>query len=102
MKSIKRSILPSTSLCILVVAGCLAWGHPLAATGSGSALVQAQGQEQQQPAKSKVFTGTIAKDGDDFVLRVSSGGVYKLDDAERASSFEGKAVKVTGQLDESR
>ena len=99
MKSIKRSILIS-SLCMFVFTGGLVWGHPLIATGSGSASVQAQEQQQQEPAKSTAFTGTIAKDGDQFVLQNSSGGVYKLDDPERASSFEGKAVKVTGRLDE--
>jgi hypothetical protein len=62
--------------------------------------MQGQEEEQQQPAKSTVFTGTIAKGGDQFVLNESSGGVDKLDDPEQASSFEGKAVKVTGRLDE--
>lgn len=30
---------------------------------------------------------------------ILSGEVYKLDDTQRAKPFEGKAVKVTGQLD---
>ena len=102
MKSMKRSILLSSSLCMFVFTGGLVWGHPLIDTGSRSLLVQAQEQEQQQqePAKSTTFTGTVARDGDQFVLQDSSGGVYKLDDSERASTFEGKAVKVTGRLDE--
>jgi hypothetical protein len=79
--------------------GGLVWGHPLIDTGSRTLLIQGQ-EQQQEPAKSTTFTGTVAKDGDQFVLQDSSGGVYKLDDSERASSFEGKAVKVTGRLDE--
>jgi hypothetical protein len=84
---------------MFVFTGGLVWGHPLIDTGSRSLLVQAQ-EQQQEPAKSTTFTGTVARDGDQFVLQDSSGGVYKLDDPERASTFEGKAVKVTGRLDE--
>ena len=100
MKSMKRSILLSSSLCMFVFTGGLVWGHPLIDTGSRSLLVQAQEQQQQEPAQSTTFTGTVARDGDQFVLQDSSGGVYKLDDSERASTFEGKAVKVTGRLDQ--
>ena len=39
------------------------------------------------------------KEGDQYVLRDSSGQVYKLDDSTRAQQFEGKQVKVTGTLD---
>jgi len=39
------------------------------------------------------------KDGEQYVLRDSSGSVYKLDDSSRAQAFEGKTVKVTGRLD---
>jgi hypothetical protein len=57
-------------------------------------------QPGQNAAQSKVFTGTIVKDGSDFVLRASSGDIYKLDQPSKASEFEGKAVKVTGKLEE--
>ena len=40
------------------------------------------------------------KDGSDYMLRDSSGAIFKLDDAKRAKPFEGKTVKVTGELDE--
>jgi hypothetical protein len=33
------------------------------------------------------------------MLRDSSGQIYGLDDSDRAKQFEGKTVKVTGQLD---
>ena len=50
-------------------------------------------------SKSTTFTGTVVKDGEQYVLRDSSGSVYKLDDSSRAQAFEGKTVKVTGRLD---
>ncbi len=54
--------------------------------------------ESKAPAKS--FSGTVVKAGEAYVLRDGSGTVFKLDDSESARPFEGKAVKVTGQLDE--
>ena len=59
------------------------------------------GQDQAKPdqAQSTTFTGTVTKDGEQYLLQDSSGGVYKLDDATRAQPFEGKSVKVTGKLD---
>ncbi len=58
-------------------------------------------QEQAQP-QTKVFTGTIAKSGDQFVLREdSSRSMYQLDDQQSAGKFAGKRVNVTGVLDAS-
>ena len=56
-------------------------------------------QPNQDQAKTTSFTGTIVKDGENYVLRDSSGGIYKLDDSSRAQAFEGKTDKVTGKLD---
>jgi uncharacterized protein YdeI (BOF family) len=53
----------------------------------------------QDASRTKTFTGTVVKDGEQYVLRDSSGSVYKLDDSTRAQTFEGKTVKVTGTLD---
>jgi hypothetical protein len=85
--------------------GMQAWGSPFSGFSAFTALLQ-EPQQQPQPdqpkqdsAKAATFTGTVAKDGEQYVLRDSSGGVYKLDDATRAKPFEGKAVKVTGHLD---
>jgi hypothetical protein len=58
-------------------------------------------QPDQSAAKSAVFMGTIVKDGSDYVLRASSGDVYRLDTPAKVQRFEGKAVKVTGKLEES-
>jgi uncharacterized protein YdeI (BOF family) len=58
-----------------------------------------QSMPNPDSSKSTTFTGTVVKDGEQYVLRDSSGSVYKLDDSSRAQSFEGKTVKVTGKLD---
>jgi uncharacterized protein YdeI (BOF family) len=129
MRSIKRNLFDLSVLGAMVLAFALAWGSPFASAGSTNAQDQAQPQQPQpnqaqpqqpqpdqappqtqpnqaqpQPdqnkAQSATFTGTVVKNGDQFALRDSSGAVYTLDDSQRAKPFEGKTVKVTGQLDE--
>jgi Protein of unknown function (DUF5818) len=55
--------------------------------------------------KTTVLTGTLVKGASDWMLRLPSGAVYRLDessDAERvkASGFAGKPVSVTGRVEE--
>lgn len=110
MKSIRMQALLGLSSCAMMFAGMQAW----AATSPSSATPMPVIQEPQTPpsqtqpdqavpnqdqSKTTTFTGTIVKDGEQYVLRDSSGGVYKLDDSSRAQAFEGKTVKVTGRLD---
>lgn len=55
---------------------------------------------QEAKQKTKIFSGTILKSGDNFVLSDSANKLsYMLDDAGKASQFEGKKVKVTGTVD---
>jgi uncharacterized protein YdeI (BOF family) len=66
---------------------------------------QAQPQPQNQPDQNQAkaastFTGTVVKNGEQYMLRDSSGQIFGLDDSSKAQAFEGKSVKVTGQLDE--
>ena len=102
MRSIKHDLIDFAALCAAVLFLAVIWGSPFVA--AGSARVQDQAQPQPQPdqsqAKSATFTGTIVQNGEQYVLRDSSGQVYGLDDPERAKPFVGKTVKVTGQLDE--
>ena len=64
-------------------------------------------QNQQPPAPqapsdqvpSQAFTGKIVKDGDKYVLRVSSSTIYQLDEQSGAKQYEDKDVKVSGTLD---
>jgi uncharacterized protein YdeI (BOF family) len=44
------------------------------------------------------FVGSIVKNGDKYMLH-TGGTDYQLDDQAQASKFEGKDVKVTGQVD---
>ena len=56
--------------------------------------------QQQSKQKTKIFSGTIVKNGDNFVLRDAASKLsYTLDDAEKAGQYEGKKVKVTGTVD---
>lgn len=101
----KRELVLSFFLGGLVVICALAWGNPYTESGSNVAIAQTQDKPQQMPQaqdqpKAATFTGTIVQDGAQFLLRGSSGQIYKLDDQESAKPFAGKTVKVTGQLDE--
>ena len=123
MRSLKRNFFDLSVLGALTLALAVVWGSPFVGTSSASAQDQAQPQQPQpdqaqpqqpqpdqtqpqqpQPdqnqAQTATFTGTVVKNGDQFALRDSSGAVYTLDDSQRAKPFEGKTVKVTGQLDE--
>jgi uncharacterized protein YdeI (BOF family) len=104
MRSIKRTLIDFSALVAIVVAFALAWGSPFVAAVRAHAQEQEQAQPQQQPdqgqAKTSTFTGTVVKNGDQYMLRDSSGQIFGLDDSDKAKPFEGKTVKVTGQLDE--
>ena len=67
-------------------------------SGSQPESSQAQGPAQAQPA-AQSFTGTISKEGDTYVLKVSDTSSYKLDDQDKAKQYEGKRVAVFGVLD---
>jgi Protein of unknown function (DUF5818) len=102
MRSFKRNLMDLFALVAMVLAVAVAWGNPLA--GAGYTRAQEQAQSQQQPdgsqAEAATFTGTIVKNGKQYLLHDSSGQIYGLDDSAKAKAFEGKTVKVTGLLDE--
>jgi hypothetical protein len=55
---------------------------------------------QKPDTQSKMFSGTILKNGDRYVLTdAGTKTSYVLDDAQKASPYEGKKVKVTGTVD---
>lgn len=106
MKSMQHTVVLGLSACALAVMNAASWGLPL---HEGSATPMPLLQEPQQApqtdqgrpdeAKATTFTGTVVKQGESYVLRDSSGAVYRLDNASRAAQFEGKSVTVTGKLD---
>jgi uncharacterized protein YdeI (BOF family) len=98
------------SSCAMVLASVQAYGATAPISASPMPVIQEpqtppsqtapdQAMPNQDSSKTATFTGTVVKDGEQYVLRDSSGGVYKLDDTSRAQAFEGKTVKVTGRLD---
>jgi len=58
-------------------------------------------QDQHAQPDTQTFTGTITKDSDTYVLKVSDSTSYKLDDQDRAKQFEGQKVRVLGTLESS-
>ena len=71
-------------------------GRPHSQPGTESA----PNNPQEDNASS--LTGTILKDGDQFVLSTQGNVNFQLDDQERASKFAGVRVKVTGGVDPSK
>ena len=47
----------------------------------------------------QVFSGTVAKTGDKYVLKDDSGHTYDIDHQDEVKKFEGKRVRVQGTLD---
>jgi hypothetical protein len=59
-------------------------------------------QQQPEPAPSQVLqsmTGIVMKAAGKYVLQTTDSSAYILDDQDKAKSFDGKRVKVTGTLD---
>ena len=105
----KMQLLLGISSCALMLASVQAQGFTMNSASPMPVIQEPQtppaqtSPDQTMPSqdqsKATTFTGTIVKDGENYVLRDSSGGIYKLDDSSRAQAFEGKTVKVTGKLD---
>lgn len=51
-------------------------------------------------ADSQTFSGTVEKQGDKYVLKDDTGKVYDIDHQDEVKKFDGKRVRVKGQLDE--
>ncbi len=59
---------------------------------------QASGMQDQPESATQTFTGTVVKVEDQYVLKTTDNMTYQLDDQDRAKEYEGKQVKVTGDL----
>jgi hypothetical protein len=92
--SLKREVILGAALSAFVFVCALAWGSPFVAPTASAAPVQVQSQSQ-----TATFSGTIQRNGEQFVLREASGQIYRLDDPKDAQTFENRAVTVTGRLD---
>jgi len=49
----------------------------------------------------QAFRGTVVREGSDYMLRDATGEEYRLDAVSSAQAYEGRPVKVNGQLEES-
>ena len=49
---------------------------------------------------SQVFSGTVEKQGDKYVLKDDAGKTYDIDHQTDVAKFDGKRVRVQGTLDE--
>jgi hypothetical protein len=59
-----------------------------------------QGSYEKHEEVTKTFSGTVAKQGDIYVLSDGASKTnYQLVDSKRVGEFVGKSVKVTGTLD---
>lgn len=68
-------------------------------TPSGQQAPGSQAQTQSQSAKGQVFTGSVVKAGDKYVLQDSAGKTYDIDRQDLAKQHEGKKVTIQGTLD---
>jgi len=48
---------------------------------------------------SQVFSGTVMKSGDKYVLKDDSGHTYDIDHQDEVKKYDGKRVRVQGTLD---
>jgi hypothetical protein len=83
----------------LSLAGFVTMFCLMAAPVQSTALATPTLQTRAQP-EARTLTGTILKNGDNFVLSESATkSRYTLDNAEKAGPYEGKTVRVTGTID---
>jgi outer membrane biosynthesis protein TonB len=55
----------------------------------------------KQASTAQAFVGTINRQGDNFLLKISETISYKLDNQQEVQQYDGKRVRVTGTLDTS-
>jgi Protein of unknown function (DUF5818) len=98
LSSIKRDL--TLTLCIsgLVIVCALAWGHPFFGPANNPAATATIPAHHSYP-QPVTLTGTVQHNGQQFFLRAASGQIYRLDDPRNAQPYDGRPVKITGNLD---
>jgi len=99
-----KKLLTLPVLTTLLLVGVQLSAKPIPPANSFSLLDCAQQQKDPQPPmdadKAMVFTGKVIKTKGQFVLMdLAAKATYALDDQEKAKTFEGKTVQVTGTLE---
>jgi uncharacterized protein YdeI (BOF family) len=86
------AVMAGLALCLTLL--------PVIGNAGPPSTTSIQSSYEQHKETTKTFTGTVMKQGDVFVLSDNADKTnYQLDDAKKASKYEGKTVKVTGTLD---
>ncbi|MFP5276621.1 MAG: DUF5818 domain-containing protein [Acidobacteriota bacterium] len=98
MNSLKHELSLFAAATLFVVVCALAWGSPFVGNASAAGTVFANTNTSAQ-LHTEIFRGTVVRNGTQFLLRDSSGQVFRLDNALQAQSYVGKTVTVTGQID---
>jgi Protein of unknown function (DUF5818) len=75
--------------------------NPTPAQPSSPSSQHAKNPADNQAPTAQTFTGTISKDTDNYVLKVSETASYKLDNQQQVQEYDGQRVRVTGTLDSS-
>lgn len=73
--------------------------NPTPAQPSEHQAAPTTSESQGQASPRQTFTGTISKEAQSYVLKVSDTTSYKLDNEQQAQEYEGRRVQVTGTLD---
>jgi Protein of unknown function (DUF5818) len=73
--------------------------NPTPAQPGAHQTAPATPESQGQTPTAQSFTGTIDKEVDSYVLKVSDTTSYKLDNQQAVQPYEGRRVQVTGTLD---
>lgn len=75
---------------------------PSTPSQSGASTSAPNGSAQSDASGSQEFVGTIVKQGDKYMFQdAASGTTYDIDHQDEVKKFEGKKVRVHGNLDSS-
>lgn len=78
-------------------------GFPSAKNGTSDDRANLQSGQpvdsQPEQPSAQTFTGTVAKDGSQYILTISANLAYRLDDQEKIKDYAGKLVRIAGKLD---
>jgi hypothetical protein len=93
--SIGRDLLFGVILSALVFLGALVWGGPFLITSQPPASSGAA----QTITQTATLSGTVMRSGSTVYLSLGAGNLYELQNLRHARRYEGKYVRVTGQVD---
>ncbi len=93
--SIRRDLLFGIVFSALVFAGALLWGGPFLITSQPPAVSGAAPTLTQ----TATLRGTVMRSGSTVYLSLGAGNLYELQNVRHARRYDGKYVRVTGQVD---